>query len=117
MVSKELHPYDYLEQALQSILNQTYEHLELVEFKDSSNDAKVAEIIYDFERKDKRIVFIDRKENIGISLSRNECFGFTKGEYIAVMDHDDISHPEGIERQFMYINEINWIYAVQTLTP
>jgi glycosyltransferase involved in cell wall biosynthesis len=87
----------YLDEAIQSILNQTYENFEFIIINDGSTD-KSLEIIEKYKSQDERIVVISR-ENKGLIDSLNEGIEKSKGKYIARMDADDISLPTRFEKQ------------------
>lgn len=87
----------YLEEAIESILNQTYKNFELIVINDGSNDSSL-NIINEFMMKDNRIILIDR-ENKGLVYTLNEAINLSKGKYIARMDADDISLPNRFEKQ------------------
>lgn len=97
---------DYLKQSLDSILNQTYTDFELIICDDgSTNDCiKWAKQIV---KKDKRVVFIKNDRNRGLAFALNHCLKVAKGEYIARMDDDDISHLDRFEKQIKYLEEHN----------
>jgi len=81
----------YLDEAIQSILIQTYEKFEFIIINDGSSD-KSLEILEKYAIQDSRIVMINRK-NKGLVYSLNEGILKAKGKYIARMDADDISDP------------------------
>ena len=86
----------YLEDALLSVIHQTYKNLEIIIIDDGSNDG--SEIICDeYVRKDNRIKVIHQK-NGGLSAARNTGLDNATGEFIAFIDSDDIFHPEMIQR-------------------
>lgn len=91
----------YLEEAIDSILNQTFNDFELVIVDDGSFD-QTAAIIKNY--KDPRIKYFYQK-NRGASHGRNRCIKESKGEYIACMDSDDISVPERIEKQVYFLEK------------
>lgn len=88
----------YLAEAIQSILNQTYSNLELIILNDKSTDSS-KEIIQSFQLKDERIVFVDNDINKGPATLRNKGFDIAKGNFIALLDADDIAHPHRFEKQ------------------
>lgn len=90
----------YLEQAIRSILEQTFEDFEFLIINDGSKDAS-GEIIQSF--KDKRIVFINHEKNSGIVVTLNEGLTAARGKYIARMDNDDISLPRRFEEQIAFM--------------
>ncbi len=89
----------YLDEAIESILNQSYENFEFIIIDDGSSD-KSLEIIRSYD--DKRIVVISR-ENRGLVSSLNEGIEIAKGRYIARMDADDISLATRIEEQVIFM--------------
>ncbi len=78
---------DYLERCLESILRQTYTHLEIILVDDGSTDG-CPKICDDFQKKDSRIKVI-HKENGGLSDARNKGLDIATGAYISFIDSDD----------------------------
>ena len=78
---------EYLGRCIDSVLGQTYADLELILVDDGSKDGS-AEICRSYEKKDKRVRFI-QKENGGASSARNLGISEAKGEYIGFVDGDD----------------------------
>ena len=102
----------YLSKSIESILNQTerdFDFLILNEF--GSNDGS-AEIIQQYAQLDNRIQYIQAKERLGPTRSRNVLFQEAQGEYIALMDCDDISAPRRLEIQLLYFSLYNDIGAI-----
>ncbi|MBR6098504.1 glycosyltransferase family 2 protein [bacterium] len=86
----------YLAEALDSVINQTYKNLEIIVVDDGSNDG--SEIICEeFAQKDSRIKLIHR-ENGGLSTARNTGLDSMTGEYVAFLDSDDVFLTEAIEK-------------------
>lgn len=85
----------FLEDAIQSILNQSFNDFEFIIVDDGSSDGSLS-ILQEFSQKDTRIRLISR-ENKGISCSRNQLVELAKGKYLAWMDSDDISLPNRLE--------------------
>ena len=92
---------EYISEALKSILNQTYDNLEVVVVNDGSTDHSLHVIR---SLADKRVKIISR-ENRGLVASLNEGIDAASGDYIARMDADDISHPERISKQIRLLEE------------
>ncbi|OWF66155.1 hypothetical protein B6A14_02860 [Polynucleobacter hirudinilacicola] len=86
----------YIAEAIQSILNQTYENIELIIFEDGSSD-KTRQVIEGFA--DLRIIKILSDQNCGVVRARNEMIERAGGKYIALMDADDIADPTRLEKQ------------------
>lgn len=94
----------YLPMALDSILKQTYKHLEVIAINDGSTDNS-AKILETFAKKDKRLKIITNKKNLNIARSLNKAIKIAKGTYIARMDADDIAISHRIERQIKYLQK------------
>jgi glycosyltransferase involved in cell wall biosynthesis len=90
----------YLHEAIDSILNQTYKHFELIIINDGSTD-RSEEIIKSY--KDPRIQYLKNNTNLGLSATLNKGLQLATGKYIARMDADDISHPARFEKQVAYL--------------
>jgi hypothetical protein len=84
--------------ALDSLLGQTYEHLEILALDDGSTDA-TAEILALYAARDVRIRVIRSHTNTGLIATLNRGVAEARGDFIARMDADDISAPGRIERQ------------------
>jgi glycosyltransferase involved in cell wall biosynthesis len=95
----------YLEEAIDSILNQTFTDFEFIILDDGSTDDSLS-LIKKYASKDDRIVIITR-ENKGLVYTLNEGIEKSKGDYIARMDADDISLPERFEKQIELMQKEN----------
>lgn len=85
----------YLEEALESVICQTYSHLEIIVINDGSTDGSGA-ICDEFARRDNRIKVI-HQENRGLSSARNAGLDIISGEAVAFLDPDDSYHPDYIK--------------------
>ncbi|THF51608.1 glycosyltransferase family 2 protein [Flavobacterium supellecticarium] len=94
----------YLQETINSILNQSFTDYELIILNDKSTDNSKA-IIEKNAAADSRIVFVDKIENIGPARLRNEGFETAKGEFIALMDADDIAMPDRFAKQLQFLKE------------
>lgn len=94
-------PVEFLSQAIESILHQTYSHLELL-IADDSTKEETKKAIDKYANEDTRVSVIREKTKMGIAVARNRCFQAAKGKFIAIMDADDISLPDRIERQIQF---------------
>jgi glycosyltransferase involved in cell wall biosynthesis len=90
----------FLREAIDSILNQMYQEFELIIIDDGSTDSTL-QIINSYS--DSRIRLIENGQNRGQSYSRNLGIKKSKGEYIAIMDADDIAYKERIQKQLDYL--------------
>ena len=91
----------FLREAIDSILAQTEPDFELLLFDDSPSDPVVREVVESYT--DPRIRFIDDGVNRGISGARNRLLEEARGEFVAIMDHDDVSFPERFRKQVDYL--------------
>lgn len=94
----------YLNEAIKSILNQTYDKFEFLIINDGSNDSSKNIIEY-YAKKDKRIRVVDNLKNKGLIYSLNLGIELAKGKYIVRMDSDDISSLDRIEKQYQFIKK------------
>ena len=95
----------YLVQAIDSILNQTYQNFEFIIIDDCSTDNS-SHILQEYAQKDSRIKIIKKEKNIGIKgfiKNLNLGISIAKGKYIARMDADDISLPERFQKQVDFL--------------
>lgn len=92
----------FLEQAIDSILLQTFAEFELLIINDGSTD-RTDEIIRNYQ--DSRLTYIINTQNIGCVLSLNKGLSLAKTDLIARMDADDISEPTRLEKQFNFLRD------------
>jgi len=92
----------YLREAIDSILNQTFEDFELLIIDDGSRDASY-KIIKSYD--DPRIRTIQNKKNHGLVITRNKGVASARGKYIAFLDCDDIAHPERLTEQVSFLEQ------------
>lgn len=81
---------EYLRQAIDSVLEQLYENWELCIADDASTSTEAHTILKEYEKKDPRIKISFRRENGGISASTNTALEMATGEWIVLLDHDDL---------------------------
>ena len=91
----------FIRHAIESVLGQTYRNFEFLIVNDGSTD-RSREILEEYRRKDSRIIVCDQ-DNRGLIHALNRGCRLARGEYIARMDHDDISLPHRFERQVDYL--------------
>jgi len=85
-----------IQSAIKSIVDQTYENLEIIIIDDGSTDCteeKVKQI------KDNRIRYFKNERNMGVSRARNRGIKLSGGEIIALQDSDDQAYPDRLEKQ------------------
>lgn len=94
----------YINQAIESILNQTFKDFEFLIIDDASSD-KTRSVIKFYMKKDKRIRLIINKENSKIAWTLNKGIKEARGGIIARMDPDDISSPNRLLTQFNFLKK------------
>lgn len=87
----------YVSDAIESALNQTYKNLEIVCINDASTDNS-AEIIKQYAYKHDNLVFLDEVVNSGVCAVRNRAIEVSSGEYILPLDADDKIEPDYVEK-------------------
>ena len=90
-------PVQFLREMIESVLAQTYGKWELcmADGSDESHD-EVRQICLAYAEKDSRIRYRKLVENKGISGNSNECIAMASGEYLSLLDHDDLLHPAAL---------------------
>jgi len=92
----------YLQDAIDSILNQTFADFEFIIVNDGS-DKQTSVILNDYKKEDKRIKIIINSKRIGLTKSLIKAVSTTCGDFIARMDSDDISMPERLSSQYLFM--------------
>ncbi len=92
---------EYLKEAIESILSQSFSDFEFLILNDASTN-NAEEVIKSYT--DPRIKYFKNEKNLGISRSRNNLIDLSKGEYLAVMDHDDVSLANRFQKQVDYLD-------------
>lgn len=87
-----------IEQAINSVLSQTYTNFELLVVNDCSTD-RTAEFVKSIAAKDSRVRLISNVKNNGVSYTRKHGLEEAKGSWIAILDSDDAWAPEKLEKQ------------------
>lgn len=100
----------YIEEAIQSVVNQTFTDWELLVVDDCSTD-RTGDIVLKFSDSDKRIRYFKQHINGGAARSRNRAIQEAGGEYLAFLDCDDIWMPEKLERQLAFMKEGNFDFS------
>ena len=95
-----------IEQAMTSVLNQSYANLELFVVNDCSKDNTV-EIIERLATSDKRVRLINNAKNSGVSYTRKHGLDESRGDWIAILDSDDAWTPDKLEKQIKLQKEKN----------
>ncbi len=90
----------YIEDAVRSVISQTYPNWELLILDDCSADrtAVLAEALAGL---DSRIRLLRNPQNMGVAKTRNRGFSLAKGEWVALLDSDDVWHSNKLEKQLL----------------
>lgn len=89
-------PAKLLEEAIGSVAGQIYPNWELCIADDRSTEPHVRQILDDWQRRDSRVKVVFREENGHISHATNSAFALAGGEWIALLDHDDLLRPHAL---------------------
>ena len=101
-------PVGWVQQAFYSILNQTYENIEIIIVVDNPDNYEVISFFQHILDKFNNVKVIINKTNLGLVSSLNKGLCYCEGKYIARMDADDISLKDRIEQQVNYIKTHNF---------
>lgn len=106
---------EFIGETLTSIMNQSYQNLEIIVINDGSTD-QTSNIVHTFIERDNRIVLIE-KENSGVASTRNAGIKHARGEFIAPVDADDLWYSTKIEKQINCFSHVpNTVGLVYTWT-
>lgn len=92
----------YIEMAIKSVLQQTYQNWELIIVDDCSTD-DTDEVVSKFN--DERITYIKNNINSGAAISRNKALRCARGRWIAFLDSDDLWKPRKLEKQISFMEK------------
>lgn len=107
-------PPGVLRKMLRSVLRQRYEDWELCLVDDGSKQPHVREILDKAQAEDPRIRVQYREQNEGIVPTSNEALAMAQGEFIALLDHDDLLHPDALADVAAAIDadpEVDYVYT------
>ncbi len=97
----------YIINSVKSVLNQTYENLEIIIIYDDENQNDL-EFIQKIKKKDKRIFIVQNLKNMGAGESRNIGINSSKGKYIAFLDADDTWQNDKLNKQINFMKTNNY---------
>jgi glycosyltransferase involved in cell wall biosynthesis len=106
---------NYLEKAIQSILNQTYTDFELI-ISDNASTDKTQQICETYSVQDRRIRYFRNEKNLGAAKNYNRVFELSSGEYFKWAAHDDVLHPEFIEQSVTILDQNPSVVLCQAKT-
>lgn len=105
-----------LEELISSIENQIYDNWEICFANGSYNNEILNEMLAAYAGKDSRIKYIVLDKNGGISYNTNQAFQLAEGEFIGMVDHDDLLTPDALGQVALALNEnpeLDFIYSDQ----
>lgn len=98
-------PEKFLKEMIDSVRNQSYENWELCIGDGSVTEDTVKNVVESYQKKDKRIKMLCLSENLGIAGNTNVALSIATGDYIALLDHDDILAPDALYEVVKWMNE------------
>lgn len=107
-------PAKMLDEAILSVRRQTYPHWELVAVDDASSVGHVREVLEKHAAEDERIKLAFRRENGNISAALNDAMALASGDFMTVLDHDDLLDPKalyGVARTVAEHPDVDYIYS------
>jgi len=102
---------EYLEECLDSVVNQTLPNIEILIVDDQSSDETV-KICKNYAKHDSRINVFINKKNLGLVGNWNNCHGLAKNKWIKFVFQDDIIHPYCVERMIFYALKNNTLFSI-----
>lgn len=94
---------EWVREAINSILSQTFKEFEYIIILDNPTRSDLIEEIIKYKKNNNCISFIQNNANYGAAISRNIGIKKAKGEYVAIMDADDVSNPNRLQVQYEYM--------------
>lgn len=98
-------PEGFLREMIESVLCQTYGRLELCLADGSGMISPVEEVIREYEQKDSRVHYKKLSRNLGISGNTNAAMAMASGDYIALLDHDDLLEEHALFEVVKWLQE------------
>lgn len=111
-------PPAILEATIKSVIDQTYDNWEMCLVDGNSEEKKIREIIDKYARSDSRIKIKYLDRNLGISGNSNEALKLVNGEFVALLDHDDLLAPFALYEVVQALNKnrkLDFIYSDRDL--
>ena len=97
----------FIEETIKSVLDQTYENLELIIVDDCSTD-NTDEIVSKYIKVDSRVKFYKLEKNSGAAVVRNTALEKAEGRFIAFLDSDDVWDRKKLEKQISFMKSNNY---------
>lgn len=89
-------PEKFLREMIESLLAQSYPYWELCLVNASPEDSVMRGVLDEYAGRDQRIRFRELPENLGIAENTNAAFAMAEGEYVGLLDHDDLLAPDAL---------------------
>ncbi|HEX8515665.1 MAG TPA: glycosyltransferase [Bacteroidia bacterium] len=102
----------FIQATIGSVQSQTYSNFEIIVIDDGSTDSS-SEILRSLIEKDDRIIYT-HQQNAGVSAARNKGMSIAKGEYIALLDADDIWCKDNLEKKVRFLEQnkdTDWVFS------
>lgn len=97
-------PENFLREAIESVIAQIYPHWELCIADDASPEAHVQTVLQEYAAQDSRIKITRRDENGHIARCSNSALELATGEFVALLDHDDLLSPDALYEVALLLN-------------
>lgn len=104
----------YLSECLDSILNQTYQNFEICIADDCSTNEETLQTLREYQNKDERIHILFKNENGHISKTTNDALSMANGEFVGLVDNDDILASNALYECIKELNENRYIDLIYT---
>ena len=104
----------WLQEAVDSVRSQTYGNWQLCLADDGSSRKETVDLLRRYARRDRRIRVAFLPENRGISAASNAALALARGQFVALLDHDDVLRPDALHRVVEALNEqrdLDYIYT------
>lgn len=98
---------DYIEECIESVLNQTYKNWEMIIINDKSID-NTQSIVESYVKIDPRVKLFNQEKNAGVATARNRALELSKGRFVAFLDSDDVWKASKLEWQIKYMLKNNY---------
>ena len=107
----------FIANAIDSVIEQTYNDWEILIVDDCSIDSTV-DIVKEYSNKDERIKLFEKKENKGAGFARNWAIKESTGRFLAFLDSDDFWHKDKLRKQleFLPLIVVSWCFGVLSQT-
>lgn len=107
-------PEVFLRQMIESVIAQSYENWELCIANGSPEDEAVQRVLREYAGKDTRVKYRDLAQNLGIAGNTNAAFEMASGDFVGLLDHDDLLAPNALYEIVSIIAEDETVDAVYT---